>query len=86
MKSKIKVEKKVGKIFDLDGRKFYPIVEISTIESDNYFSESITPVAFVVSEPMKKYILPLSEDELDMDEIIRLVFPENEANVIKHAP
>jgi len=76
MKSKITVEKKVGKIFEMGERKFYPIVEISTIESDNYFSESITPLAFVVSEPMKKYILPLSDDEIDKEEIIRLVFPD----------
>lgn len=75
MKSKLKVEKKVGKTFDIGERKFYPIVKISTMESDNYFSESITPVAFVVVEPMKKYILPLSDDELDTEEIIRLVFP-----------
>lgn len=80
MKSKIKVEKKVGKILEVDGRKFYPIVEISTMESDNYFSKSITPLAFFVSEPMKKYILPLSDDELDKDEIIRLIFPEDENN------
>jgi len=79
MKSNIKVEKKVGKIFDIGERKFYPVVEISTIESNNYFSESITPVAFVVSEPMKKYILPLSEDELNKEEIIRLVFPDMRA-------
>jgi hypothetical protein len=77
MKSKIKVEKKVGKIFEINERKFYSIVEISTIESDNYFSESITPLAFFVSEPLKKYILPLSEDEIDKDEIIRLVFPDD---------
>lgn len=76
MKSKMKVEKKVGKLFLINERKFYPIVEISTIESDNYFAETITPVAFLVSEPTKKYILPLSEDEIDKEEIIKLVFPD----------
>lgn len=80
MKSKIKVEKKIGKIFEIDERKFYPIVEVSTIKTDNYFSESITPVAFVICEPLKKYILPLSEDELDKDEIISLVFPDKESH------
>lgn len=75
MKSKIKDEKRVGKIFEIGERKFYPIVQISTIKTDNYFSESITPVALVVCEPIKKYILPLSEDELDKEEIINLVFP-----------
>lgn len=75
MKSKVKHEKRVGKIFEIGERKFYPIVQISTIKTDNYFSESLTPVALVVCEPIKKYILPLSEDELDKEEIINLVFP-----------
>ena len=74
MKSKIKTEKKIGRIFELGSRKFYPIVQISTINADGYFSESITPVALVVCEPIKNYILPLSEDELDKEEIIKLVF------------
>ncbi len=76
MKSKIKTEKKIGRIFEIGSRKFYPIVQISTIKTDSYFSESITPVALVVCEPIKNYILPLSEDELDKEEIIKLVFPD----------
>lgn len=76
MKSKIKDEKKIGKIFEIGERTFYPVVQISTIKNDNYFSESITPIALVVTEPIKKYILPLSEDELDKEEIIQLVFPD----------
>lgn len=81
MKSKMKVEKKVGKLFFINERKFYPIIEISTIESDNYFAETINPIAFLVSEPTKKYILPLSDDEIDKEEIIRLVFPDGLNNM-----
>jgi len=45
---------------------------ISTIEGDSYFAESITPLAMIIVEPSKKYLLPLSDDELDYDEILEL--------------
>ena len=76
MFSKTKKVKEVGKIFMIGERTFYSIVQISTVEMENSFSESISPVALVVVEPSKKYILPLTEDEVDTEEIISLVFPE----------
>jgi len=78
MKSKIKSEKKIGSSFEIGERKFYPVVQISTIERENYFSESICPLALVVCESLRKYILPLTEDELDVDEIIKLVFADED--------
>ena len=78
MKSKHKAEKKIGSVFEIGDRKFYPVVQISTVEMDNYFSESICPLALVVCEPLKKYILPLTEEELDVDEIIKLVFKDED--------
>lgn len=74
MKSKTKKIKKVGKAFEIGEKTIYPIVDVSTVESDNGFFESITPTALVIIEPVKKYILPLSEEEIDADEIIQLVF------------
>jgi hypothetical protein len=74
MVPKTKNVKGIGKIFEIGERTFYPIIEVSTVEMDNIFTESISPVAFVIVEPLKKYILPLTEDELDTEEIIELVF------------
>ena len=74
MFSKTKKVKEVGKIFKIGERTFYPIIEISTVEMETSFVESISPLAFVVVEPLKKYILPLTEDEFDTEEIIELVF------------
>jgi hypothetical protein len=76
MDSRTKNVKEIGKIFEIGERTFYPIIEISTVEMDNNFIESISPIAFVIVEPLKKYILPLTEDELDSEEIINLVFSE----------
>jgi hypothetical protein len=74
MKSKIKKVKEVGKIFTIGERTFYPIIEISTVDMESSFAESISPMALLVVEPLKKYILPLTEEEIDFEEIINLVF------------
>ena len=76
MNPKTVKKKKIGKIFEIGERTFYPVVEISTVDMDSYFSEWISPVAFVVFEPSKSYILPLTEEEIDSEEIINLVFSE----------
>jgi hypothetical protein len=76
MDSKTKNVTEVGKIFEIGERTFYSIVQISTVEMENSFAESISPVALVVVEPSKKYILPLTEDEVDTEKIISLVFSE----------
>ncbi len=74
MKSKIKKVKEVGKIFKIGERTFYPIIEISTVDMESSFAESISPMALLVVEPLKKYILPLTEEEIDFEEIANLVF------------
>jgi hypothetical protein len=76
MDSKTKNITEVGKIFEIGDRTFYSIVQISTIDMENSFAESISPVALVVVETLKKYILPLTEDEIDTEKIISLVFSE----------
>ena len=72
MNPKTKKFKEVGKMFQVGERIFYPIVEISTVEMEKSFAESISPIALVVVEPLKKYILPLTEEEVDSEEIIDL--------------
>ncbi|MGB7968897.1 MAG: hypothetical protein WCF28_04915 [Methanobacterium sp.] len=72
MTPRTKKVKEVGKMFQIGERTFYPIVEISTVEMETSFAESISPIALVIVEPLKKYILPLTEDEVDSDEIIDL--------------
>jgi hypothetical protein len=72
MNPKTKKVKEVGKMFQIGERSFYPIIEISTVEMETSFTESISPLAVVVIEPLKKYILPLTEDEVDSEEIREL--------------
>jgi len=72
MTPKTRKVKEVGKMFQIGERTFYPIIEISTVEMETSFVESISPIALVVVESLKKYILPLTEDEVDSAEIIDL--------------
>jgi hypothetical protein len=79
MNPKTKKVKEVGKMFQIGERTFYPIIEISTVEMETSFAESISPLALVVIEPSKKYILPLTEDEVSSEEIRDLFdFESNE--------
>jgi len=71
MYPKIVNKKEIGKTFEIGKRKFYPVIQISTTEADNYFAESVTPLALVVFEDNKKYILPLKED-VDTEEINKI--------------
>jgi hypothetical protein len=48
------------------------VVQISTIELDSSFSEQISPIALLVIEPSIKYILPLTEEKVNSEEIIEL--------------
>jgi hypothetical protein len=64
--------KEIGKEFKIGERTFYPVVEISTIEMDSSFSEQISPIALLVIEPSIKYILPLTEEKVNSEEIIDL--------------
>lgn len=63
---------RIGKKFEIDERTFYPVVEVSTFEGESSFAESITPIAMVVVEPSKNYIITLGLDELDYEKISEL--------------
>ncbi len=72
MDIKNKNVKEIGKEFKIGKRTFYPVVQISTIEMDSSFSEQISPIALLVIEPSIKYILPLTEEKVNSEEIIDL--------------
>ena len=73
----LNVEKKVLKPFQIEERIFYPVIEIITIEARNHFNSiNISPIAFIVEENGDKYIIPISRDEIDEDELFELVLSD----------
>lgn len=66
----------VGKSIETQGKILYPIVRISTLKNKNDIVGSwIIPVAFVVEENGEKYIISLTEEELNQKELFKMVSP-----------
>ena len=59
-----------GKSFDIDGRIIYPIVQITIQKNNegNIISAGVDPIAIIVEENKERYILPLTDDKMDLDE------------------
>ena len=74
----LNVEKKVLKPFQIEERIFFPVIEIITIEDENHFNSiNISPIAFIVEENAHKYIISINRDEIDEDELFKLVLLMN---------
>jgi len=73
MEPDIKME--VGRAVKLDSRTIYPIIEIVTIKNANnipLFAE-IYPFALVIEEDDQKYVINLTEDEIDSEKVMGMI-------------
>lgn len=69
----LNIEKKVLKPFKVENRLFFPVVEIiSTGNETSFNSLTIFPVAFIVKENGSEYVIPVTEAEIDENEIFKL--------------
>jgi hypothetical protein len=70
----LNVERKVLKPFKIENKLFYPVVEIITLGDENSFNSlNIAPIAFLVEENGEKYVIQITEYEIDDNEIFELV-------------
>ncbi len=70
--SDFEVKKKVLKPFEIEGRLIYPIIKV--LSSHTVFNVlNISPVALIVEENGDKYVLQLSYDEIDEDELFEIL-------------
>ena len=66
----------VGKSIETQGKILYPIVRISTLKNKNKIVGSwIVPVAFIMEENGEKYIISLTDEELNQKELFKMVSP-----------
>jgi uncharacterized spore protein YtfJ len=64
----------VGKPLHIGDRILYPIVQISKLKDDsNFYGAWISPLAIVVVEAEDKYVLFLTDEDLDSDELLQMV-------------
>jgi|GEM_PF-6416463 len=72
----LNIQKKVLKPLKIENRLFFPVVEIiSTGNETSLNSLTIFPVAFLVKENDDKYVIQVTEAEIDENEIFKLFSP-----------
>ena len=69
------VDTVVGKSIEANGKILHPIVRISILRDDkrNIIGSWIVPFAFVVEENGEKYVVSLNDEEIDHNEILKMV-------------
>ena len=69
------IEKKVAKVIKLDNRAIHPIMQIMAIKDENesFLIVEIFPIALVVEEPDNKYVIPLTDEEINEEEFIEMI-------------
>ncbi|BAW32111.1 MAG TPA: hypothetical protein PLO64_05955 [Methanothermobacter sp.] len=69
----LKTDKIIGKPIKIDDRTLYPIIQISTIKNKNFITAWIHPIAIVITEPTKKYIIQLTDEDIKTEEILEMI-------------
>ncbi len=69
------VDTVVGKSVEAHGKVIYPIVKISVLRDNkmDVVGSWIVPFAFVVEESGKKYVISLTDEEINQKELLKMV-------------
>ncbi|MCZ3366877.1 MULTISPECIES: hypothetical protein [Methanobacterium] len=69
------VETIVGKSIEAQGKILYPIVRVSILKDNKMTTVGswIVPIAFVIEENEKKYIISLTDEKINQNEILKMV-------------
>ena len=70
----------VGKVIKLGNRTIYPIVRTFVIknEKQDVMAAEIFPIALVVQEPDDAYVISLTDDAVNLEDLIEMISPEEE--------
>ncbi len=68
-----KTDKKVGKPVEIAGRTIYPIIETYVTKGQEFAVIEIFPIALVIKELDNNYVISLTEDEINHNELIDMV-------------
>lgn len=73
-------DRMVGKPFKTGNRTIYPVLEVATVGSNlpSFRGIEIFPIALVIKESGEKYTISLTDEEINPDELIGMVFKEKE--------
>ena len=65
----------IGKPLKIENRILYPVIEISILKGKegNIIGIWSIPIAILIEEGSDKFILPLKDENIDLDEIIEML-------------
>jgi len=68
----LKTDTVIGKALKIDDRTLYPIIQISTLKrkKKNFIGAWISPLAIVIAEPTKEYVIPLTDEDIDHGQLL----------------
>ncbi|MGZ7047795.1 MAG: hypothetical protein ACXVHT_08710 [Methanobacterium sp.] len=67
------IDTKVGKPIELKGRTIYPVIQTYVTQAQDFAMIEMFPIALVVLEQDNEYVIPLMEDEIDPEKLIKMV-------------
>jgi uncharacterized spore protein YtfJ len=69
------VETIVGKSIEAQGKILHPIVKVSILKDNKMtiVGSWIVPIAFVIEENEKKYVISLTDEKINQNEILKMV-------------
>jgi hypothetical protein len=68
----------VGKPIELAMRTIYPIIQTFVIRNEDFIAVEIFPIALLIEESDDEYVISLTDDEINPEEIIKMINPEEE--------
>jgi hypothetical protein len=78
----IREEMVVGRAFEVGNRTVYPVIQVMTFEGKgrNFFGGRISPLAMVVFEPTREYVVALRDEPFSSEQLLEMVaFSKREA-------
>jgi len=70
----VKTETVVGEALKIGDRTLYPVIQVSTLnrKGKNFFGW-VSPLAIAVVEPTQKYVIPLTDETITLEQILEMV-------------
>ncbi len=73
---KVETGLSIGKTIKIDGKTIYPVIQTSSTlsrEEKTSFGAWISPVAIVIVERTRKYVIPLTEKTFTLDQLLETI-------------
>ena len=71
----IRTDTVIKEAIKIGDRTIYPVIRVSTsgIDGQNFFGARISPIAIVVVEPTRDYVISLTDETITLDQLLEMV-------------